>query len=339
MDWGLGHITRTIPIIELLIERGHEVITCGNKVSKEIYNSAFYNISHINIDGYEPYYSSSKNQGWAILKQLIKFIRIIKNERKVAFEIAKQHDIDIIISDNRYGFRCKLTKNIFITHQIQIITPKIIQPLIRVINKKLIKSFDLCWIPDVNEGKSLAGNLSNYHTQKTLRIGVLSRFKKATKQNTEFNYQFLGIISGPEPQRSLIEAKLIEEFRNCPMKCAIINGKTSQMIEKEKNIDFYNHLNTLDFYELIESSKTIICRSGYSSIMDLSILQKEVIFIPTPGQTEQEYLANYHKEFSNVDYFNQDKFKLEKIKTPIGKIKKAFSNKILLEKAFKKIEI
>ena len=339
MDWGLGHITRTIPIIELLIERGHKVITCGNKVSREIYNSAFPDISHINIDGYEPYYSSSKNQGWAMLKQLIKFIRIIKNERKVAFEIAKQHEIDIIISDNRFGFRSNLTKNIFITHQIQIITPKIIQPLIRAINKSFINKFDFCWIPDTNEEKSLAGNLSNYHSKKTLKVGLLSRFKKETNQNAAYKYQFLGIISGPEPQRSLIEAKLIGEFKDCHLKCAIINGKINQNIEKVKNIDFYNQINTIDFYELIENSKTIICRSGYSSVMDLSILQKEVIFIPTPGQTEQEYLAKYHKEISNVDFFNQDEFVLKKNKSPIGRIKKASTNKVLLEKAFEKIKI
>ncbi len=339
MDWGLGHITRTIPIIELLIERGHEVITCGNKVSEKIYSSEFTNISHVNIDGYEPYYSSSKNQGWAMLKQLPKFFKIIKKERKIAFEITKKHEIDIIISDNRFGLRSNLTKNIFITHQIQIIAPKIIQPLIRAINKRLINNFDFCWIPDTNKEKSLAGNLSNYNTKKTLRIGILSRFKKETNQNKSYKYQFLGIISGPEPQRSLIEAKLIGEFKDCHMKCAIINGKINHKKEKIKNIDFYSHLNTLNFYELIESTKTIICRSGYSSIMDLSILQKEVIFIPTPGQTEQEYLAKYHKKISNLDYYNQDEFELKKNKSPIGKIKKAFPNKILLEKAFKKIDI
>ena len=339
MDWGLGHITRTIPIIELLIERGHDVVTCGNKVSEEIYDSEFPNISHINIDGYEPYYSSSKNQSWVMIKQLPKFFTIIKKEREIALKIAKQYNIDIIISDNRFGFRSHLTKNIFISHQIQIITPRIIQPLIRVINKHFIKQFECFWIPDINEGKSLSGNLSNYQTEKTHRIGILSRFKKEASHYTTYKYQFLGIISGPEPQRSLIEDKLIDEFKDYQIKCAIINGKINQTREKVKNIDFYNHLNTSNFYELIESTKTIICRSGYSSIMDLSILQKEVIFIPTPGQTEQEYLAKYHKEYSNVDYFNQDEFKLKKTKSQIGKIKKTSSNKILLEKAFEKMDI
>lgn len=337
LDWGLGHITRSIPIIENLLQRGHEVITCGNEVCKLIYEKEFKNLKHIYIEGYEPYYSSYNSQGWVMLKQLIKFKRIIKKERNFAEKITTQNNIDVIISDNRYGFRSNQTKNIFICHQIQLIAPPIIQTILRRINKSLIKKFDFCWIPD--EKQNLSGKLSEYNNNHTFRIGNLSRFKEIIISNKQFTYEFLAVISGPEPQRKIIENKLIEAFQKQKSKCAIINGKLSKEQSKIKNIDFFSHQSKDDFIKLISETKTIICRSGYTSIMDLSVIQKEAILIPTPGQTEQEYLAKYHNKKSKIGFLYQNNFTLKNAKNLRGKIKKTSSSRKLLEEAIKKIEL
>ena len=262
-----------------------------------------------------------------------KFLNAIKKENEIAEKIAKEHNIDIIISDNRYGFRSSKTKNIFICHQLQIVAPIIIENILNNINHRLINKFENCWIPDTSQTPNLSGRLSNFKNNKTIYIGSLSRFKSPIQPKTNYKYQYIGIISGPEPHRTIIENKLITEFLKLKTKCAIINGETDKISSQEKNISFYSHQNTKDFKSLIEDSETVICRSGYSSIMDLSILQKKVVFIPTPGQTEQEYLAIYHSKVSNTKFMNQDDFSLKEFNYKLGKVIK-INNKNLLNEAF-----
>ena len=261
-----------------------------------------------------------------------KFLNAIKKENEIAEKIAKEHNIDVIISDNRYGFRSSKTKNIFICHQLQIVAPIIIENILNNINHRLINKFENCWIPDTSQAPNLSGRLSNFKNNKTFHIGPLSRFKSSIQPKTNYKYQYIGIISGPEPHRTIIENKLIREFLKLKTKCAIINGETNKLNSKKDNIDFFAHQNTEYFKRLIEDSEIIICRSGYSSIMDLSILQKEVLFIPTPGQTEQEYLARYHSKVSNIKSMKQDDFSLENFNYKLGKVKE-IGNKNLLNKA------
>ena len=266
-----------------------------------------------------------------MIKQLPKFLNTIKKENKIAEKIAKEYDIDIIISDNRYGFRSSKTKNIFICHQLQIVAPIIIENILNNINHRLINKFENCWIPDTSQTPNLSGRLSNFKNNKTIHIGPLSRFKTPAQSKNNYKYKYIGIISGPEPHRTIIENKLKTEFFKLKIKCAIINGKTDKISSQDRNISFYSHQNTKDFKRLIEDSEIVICRSGYSSIMDLSILQKEAVFIPTPGQTEQEYLAIYHSKVSNTKFINQDDFSLEEFNYNLGKVKKIDSKKLLNE--------
>ena len=135
LDWGLGHITRCIPIIELLLKNGHNVLTCGNKESEQLFKEHFPKIKHITIPGYNPKYSSKNNQSISMIRQIPKFLRKIKAEQKIATQLAKKNKIDYIISDNRFGFRSSETINIFISHQIHIQGPKAIKPLLLKINK------------------------------------------------------------------------------------------------------------------------------------------------------------------------------------------------------------
>ena len=119
MDWGLGHVSRTIPVIKNLLKRGHTVITCGNENIKTIYKEEFKSLKHIDFKGYNPKYSKGNNQGLAMIKQSSKFFNLIKEEGKFADKIASEMNLDYIISDNRFGFRSKYTTNIFICHQIK----------------------------------------------------------------------------------------------------------------------------------------------------------------------------------------------------------------------------
>jgi len=332
MDWGLGHVSRTIPIIKTLLSRGHEIITCGNNDAKAIYEEEFQNLAHLDFKGYSPKYSKSNNQGLAMIKQSPKFFKLIKEEEEFANKIAKELKLDFIISDNRFGFRSKFTTNIFICHQINIQGPPFLKQMMHVINNGYVKKFTQCWIPDIDKEGKLAGKLSKSKLKNCHYIGSLSRFETACKKNSNWKYKYVGILSGPEPQRSILEKKIISEFKKLKKKCAIIQGTPNKKNIKMENIDVFPHLKTTDFLSIIENSETIICRSGYSSIMDLSILQKQAILIPTPGQTEQNYLAKYHKKISNIGYMTQKDITLKEASKIKGKVN-PISKKELLEKA------
>lgn len=336
LDWGLGHITRTMPIIEKLIERGHDVHTCGNEIAQKLYAEVFPNLPHKMILGYNPKYSSRNTQKWAMLSQSPKFFWVIKKEEKIANDLVEKFNYDIIISDNRFGLRSKKTTNIFICHQTDIMGPKVLKPILRKINSNYINQFDFCWIPDTNQKINLSGNLSSYTNDRCLKIGPLSRFSKFEKKSNQYKYKYTAVLSGPEPQRSILESKIINLFHQLPSKCAIIQGKPLSKNYKKQNIDFFAHLNTDNFLDTINNSEIILCRSGYSNIMDFSALEKKVIFIPTPGQTEQEYLANYHSKISKVTHIRQDEISLEKINANTGIVIQPMHDEGLMSLAFDK---
>ena len=320
----------------MLQERGHEVITCGNKISYNIYKKEFSEIKHIEIQGYKPYYSKKRSQTWALIKQIPKFIKTIYSERKIAEKISLEQNADIIISDNRFGFRSSKTLNIYLTHQLKIKGPSPLMKIVNRINRLFIKKFDHCWVPDF-KNSFLSGELSQSSLKKTF-IGPLSRFKKTVGETKKYKYKFLAIISGPEPQRSLLE----EEIQNCFLKtnqyCAIINGLINKKETSFENIPFYPHLETTAFRELLTKSEFVICRSGYSSIMDLYVLQKKVLFIPTPGQTEQEYLAKYHQKTNSIYYQKQGRIDLKKASFNFIQ-SKSETKKKLLKVAFNKVSL
>ena len=299
-------------MIKSLILRGHTIITCGDQKSKIIYEKEFPNILHIIIDGYKPTYSKYNKQEWSIVKQIPKFINRIYKEQKDAERISEDQNIDIIISDNRFGFRSKKTINIFLTHQLKIKGPENLMKLANKINQRFIKKFDVCWVPDF-ENSLLSGDLSSCKF-KTTKIGPLSRFEDGYTKKTKFKYKYLAIISGPEPQRSLFEKEITHAFKKIKDPCVIITGEIKKSKDKIKNIDIYPHLEIKKFKEIVVQSELMICRSGYSSIMDLYFLRKKVMFIPTPGQTEQEYLAKLHKKKSKIYFQKQGEINIESTK-------------------------
>ncbi len=220
----------------------------------------------------------------------------IKKEHHLLNKIVEQHHIDVVISDNRYGLYHPKTYNILVSHQIYLKLPQKIaffEPIVHRNLQKMLLKFDELWIPDVETENNLSGSLSHPkvhpHTQY---IGILSRL---TKVETPIEYDFMVILSGPEPQRTLLEQKILAEMTGQTEKAVLVRGlpNETKTITVDENILIFNHLSEKLLSHYICASKFVICRSGYSSIMDLVKLNKPAILIPTPQQTEQEYLAEY----------------------------------------------
>ena len=118
-------------------------------------------------------------------------------------------------------------------------------------------------------------------------IGIQSRF--TFRKNERKKYDICAIISGPEPQRSILEKIITRQLKTYTGNSIIIQGKTEITSKNHiNNITILSNANSKEINQIILSSKLVISRSGYSSIMDLYKLKARSILIPTPGQYEQE---------------------------------------------------
>ncbi len=306
LDWGLGHATRCIPVIKELLSRGCEVQIASSGDAVELLKKEFPELKTYQLHPYQPEYSDKIPFALKIILQLPKFLNTIRKEHRQVEEIVSKERIDLIISDNRYGCWSKNVKSVFISHQLTILLDfpwKMFLGIVNYFNQSQIAKFDACWVPDFENG--ITGKLSFSKRIKPRFVGMLSRFKP---MELPVRFDALAIVSGPEPQRSFFEAKLKAQLIKSGLKYFIVKGNLAEQLKHYENEVAYSTSKELN--ELICSSDLIICRSGYSSIMDLSRLGKKVIFVPTPGQTEQEYLAEELERKGIAFYQTQDQFDL-----------------------------
>jgi UDP:flavonoid glycosyltransferase YjiC (YdhE family) len=302
LDWGLGHATRCIPIIRELIRRGCFVELAGSGNSGKLLQQEFPSLTYHEIPGYGITYPKTGRS--FILKMIFQIPTIlssVRREHKWIVENHTSHQWNLIISDNRYGCWHLGVRSVFITHQLQILSGfgTFVDGLMLKLHYRMIQKFTHCWVPDIIEKKGLAGILSHppQLPKNVQYVGPLSRLDPNTKQN-DVPQKIVVALSGPEPQRSLLELKLINILSRPEWKkeaFLFLRGlpNASPDPAQADNIQYIHHLNSKAFAETLSSAKIVICRSGYSSVMDLVRLQKKAVLIPTPGQTEQEYLADW----------------------------------------------
>lgn len=361
LDWGLGHATRCIPIVYEFLNLGYNVIIGTSGKQKILLQQEFSLLTFLDLKGYEVEYPASGSMTLKMLLQLPKINNAIKEEHRWLDKIIDNHHIDLVVSDNRYGLWSNKVKSILITHQIFVKAP-VGEGLIENVLKNYFDEFSEIWIPDVQGDENLSGDLSHKRPlpDKFKFIGVLSRFSNKIvtssvpplcgtyREVDNFEFDFMAIISGPEPQRTIFEGLIIEQLQKNKLKAVVLRGlpetnvianevkhheeafipekiKTDELSAQIKKIassvllphnddriKIFNHLETNEFLNYLQKSKIVISRSGYSTIMDLTTLGKKAILVPTPGQTEQEYLADYHFEKGRFYTQTQPEFNLIK---------------------------
>jgi len=317
LDWGLGHATRCIPLIRELQKQNIEVFIGASGKIAHLLQTEFPEIKTIPLSGYGIRYSkNSRIFMFSILLQLPKILFAAWKENRQLKKIVDDYQIDAIISDNRLGCFHKNRPTVFITHQLQILTGNNFLDIVAMkANYFFIKQFSECWVPDTAGEINMAGLLS--HPKKMPKIpvkylGFLSRFKF---QNSPVTIPLTILISGPEPQRTIFEQLVVKQSEIFEMSVFIIRGlpdSDTALITSNKKLEYKNHLPAEELSLILQQSEIIIARSGYSTVMDLLSLQKKAILIPTPGQTEQEYLA---KKLSAERLFftvSQHEFNLKK---------------------------
>ena len=313
LDWGLGHATRCIPIIKQLIEQGSRVFIAASGSQKVLLKQEFPNLEFLDLPGYGINYKPGFLLKWGLVFQIPAILRQIKKENKWLDEIRQQYSIDAVISDNRYGLYNKTLFCIFITHQLFIQSGSLsewswrntaigrwIDRKILLWNYSFINRFSFCWIPDQEGEFSIAGLLSHPPLLPKIPvryIGLLSRFQPPEKRG-EKNLLLI-LLSGPEPQRTQFEKILFRQLAQTNLETLVLcglPGQDRQIPFIKTGIEIRNHATTEEVSNMINESAYIIARAGYSTIMDLIRMKKNAILVPTPGQTEQEYLGYYLHE-------------------------------------------
>ncbi|HWB24227.1 MAG TPA: glycosyltransferase [Chitinophagaceae bacterium] len=298
LDWGLGHATRCIPLIKQLQKNGCIVTIAASGSVKTLLENEFPGISIIPLHGYNIQYSNTKRfLAIKILMQAPKIARSIRREQAWLKKVLAENNFDAVISDNRFGLYTTKIPCIFITHQLLIQAPFAwLDKLIQLINYRFINRYTMCWVPDFEDGKTITGRLSHPATLPGIPVkylGPLSRFDYI--QPLPLKYSWMIILSGPEPQRTILEKKLLAVIHKLEGNVLLVRGKpgSTESIDAPQNCTVANHLGTTQMQEAIAESGFIVSRCGYTTIMEMLSLYKKCVFIPTPGQTEQEYLAEH----------------------------------------------
>jgi uncharacterized protein (TIGR00661 family) len=310
IDWGLGHASRCVPIIKNLSKNNTVLIGTTHR-NAFFFEEYFPSLQKIELPSYNISYSQNLPLWLKLFLQWPKINRVIRKENIALRKIVAAYNIDFIISDNRFGLTHPEVHSVFITHQLNLKTP-FFSTIANFINKKHIHKFNEVWVPDFEDlNLRLSGQLSDSSQIKipVKFIGPQSAITKtSTSHDDSVKYDLLILLSGVEPQRSILENILLHKFAETSKKIAFVRGSSATISNPNPNITLFNFCFGNKLQNLIVNSETVICRSGYSSLMDVYLLNKRrLILIPTPGQSEQEYLAQYWgKKFGSTLLAQED---------------------------------
>ncbi len=293
LNWGLGHVTRCIPVIQELERMGAEVFLASDGVALHLLQAEFPHLPVFELPSYRIRYDSP-NMVWNIGKQLPRILWAIRSEYQETARLVRMYNIKGVISDNRYGCYHRVANSVLLTHQLHLRVPG----MSAVVNRLLpvaFANFKSIWVPDVADSPGLSGDLSHGEpvTHSDVRyMGVLTRMQA---YEYDLEYDVAVVLSGPEPQRTILEQRLLEQAMFMPHKFIFVQGKTQAKTHHfaAENVEMVSYLTSRELNNVLMASKVVVSRSGYSSIMDLAGLGKKAVLIPTPGQTEQEYLADF----------------------------------------------
>ncbi|MBK7668579.1 MAG: glycosyltransferase [Sphingobacteriaceae bacterium] len=310
LDWGLGHATRSVPIIRQLL-KNNTVILGVTSLTKPIFDEGFPELKKIDLPAYDIKYSSFFPLWLKLGLSAPRISQIIADENKLLIKITQENNIDVVISDNRFGLYSEKVHSVFITHQLFLKAP-VFENFGSKLNQNYISKFNEVWVPDFeNEKESLSGELchGNLFHKNISYIGPQSRLQDVITEVEKDKYDYLVLLSGPEPTRTQLEEELLKKIKLSNKKFAFVRGsKLKIQSSKLENVDGFDFPTKEELKKLILSSKKIICRSGYSTLMDMHLLgEKELVLIPTPGQSEQEYLADYWKQKFGTEHLPQNK--------------------------------
>ena len=315
LDWGLGHATRCVPIIRELLQQGAGVVLAGEGATKKLLQAEFPQLPFAELKGYGVRYSSERwSLPFVLASQIPKILSAIQYENERVAAIVKEHGIQGIISDNRYGLYHEGLPTVFITHQLLIKTGwgTRIDQWLQSLHYHHLQKFTECWVPDAPGTPNLGGELSHPEKKPALPLHYLGQLSRMKAGNSHEQH-LLVLLSGPEPQRTIFEKLLWEQLESYKGSVIWVRGLPEEegLSLQRESVQVFNHLPAEALNKFLNEASFVISRCGYSTLMDLAAVQKKSILIPTPGQTEQEYLATHLMQQQLALCLTQEKFRLQ----------------------------
>lgn len=295
------------------------MIIASDGVALGLLKKEFPELTHYELSSYQISYA--KNGRMFKLKMILNSYKILwamYKERQEIKRIVKAEKITGLISDNRLGVFCKGITNVFITHQLRVLSGST-TAISSKMHQQIFKKYDAVWVPDFESmSENLTGKLGHLDKKpkNLMYLGPLSRFEK---KKAPLTYDLLVLLSGPEPQRSMLEEKLRGELNAFEGQAIMVRGviEEKQTIEeiplKQGSLKVVNYMQSEELMSTVHQSALVLCRSGYTTVMDLAKLGKKAFFIPTPGQYEQVHIAERLDAQKIVPSCTQDEFKLEQL--------------------------
>lgn len=315
LNWGIGHATRCIPIINWLLDCNFTPIIASDGEALLLLEKEFPNLQSITLPAFNiKYQKKGKNLDLKLLTQVPHILRTLKAEKQSIKHIVDYYKIDGIISDCRFGIFSKKVPSVIITHQLNVLSG-FATFFSSALNQLQLKKFNAIWVPDFKNEPNLSGRLGHLYNKSKLNIKYLEPLSRLTRTETKTKYDLMVLLSGPEPQRTLLENKLVKELQYYKGSVLFVKGKieTTQTTTTTGNFTICNFMTSQALETAINSSKIIIARSGYTTVMDLAKLGKLAFFIPTPGQFEQVYLAKRFSDLKMAPFCNQQEFSIQRL--------------------------
>jgi uncharacterized protein (TIGR00661 family) len=314
-SWGLGHATRDLVLIQALLQQGHQVtvISTGRALTllqRELGDQCEF----IDWpDGPKPLAASETLAYAKFTLALPLLLRSILVEHQTLQELLATRKFDRIVSDFRYGIYSSKVPTYLISHGLRLIAPNrnpTIELAFELFNARWFEPMRRILVPDF-ETPSLAGdlchNLRFFDADKLEYIGILSSI---CQRDVEQDISYFISVSGPEPQRSIFERMVLRQAASLPGRVVVALGRPEEDTKPRivGSVEVYNYLDRRRQEEMMNRAQVVVTRSGYTTLMELTELQKRALLVPTPGQTEQTYLARYHRSLGT--YFSVDQSKL-----------------------------
>jgi len=311
LNWGLGHASRCVPLVQRLLDEGHEVILGGDGESLTLLRKRFPKLRYTYLAPLNLHYSKGHRQVWAMIKAMPQLLKWSIQDHLMLKTLLREEPIDQVISDNRFGLYNKQTECVYMTHQLHIMLPsgwRWAEGIASRMHARVYARYNKVWVPDYEDPQqSLAGELSHpQNVQCTMYnvqyIGPLSRFEMSKDRDIEISKQYdvIAVLSGLEPHRTLLENEIIARYQDSAEQVLIVQGLMHRPNTRIKrgNLTIVPYMGDKELVSALLGANHIIARSGYSTIMDLEALGRmdKAELIPTPGQPEQEYLATLHNK-------------------------------------------
>lgn len=320
LDWGLGHATRLVPVVQSLLAAGAKVTLAGSGGISRLLSAEFPSLELLHLEGYGIRYPRhGRYFAPYLVSQLPRVYNAISAEKVwLERQLASRH-WDWVISDNRYGLYHSSVKSILVTHQLYPRSGQCWLPdtLLHRVHRRLMRPFDEIWVPDLAAGPGLSGQLSHPPPKglPVTYIGPLSRLAPGATElpgGLQPGKYLLALVSGPEPQRSIFEQAILAQAQNIPVPVVLVRGLPGQgqTVVWSGSVLSMHHAPTGMLSSLVSHAGWIICRSGYSTLMDLVQMRRTAMLVPTPGQTEQEYLSGHMESMGWFMQMPQDNLSL-----------------------------